>query len=122
MIIIDAIPFSVNKAWQGKRFKTQDFLEWGENTFWKLPNIKVDSRMPMIAYYEFGISSSSSDWDNPIKPFQDLLQNKYSFNDNKILLGIGHKKKVAKNEEYIKFYLYEYNPEKIQQILSILAS
>ena len=53
----------------------------------------------------FGFSSRGSDWDNPIKPFQDILQKKYKFNDSRIYEGHVYKKIVKKGEEYIRFKL-----------------
>lgn len=51
----------------------------------------------------FGFSSSQSDWDNPIKPFQDVLQKKYGFNDNRIFEAHVYKELVKKGDEYIRF-------------------
>jgi len=45
------------------------------------------------------------DWDNGIKPFVDILQKKYGFNDNKIFKGVVEKKIVGKGEEFISFDL-----------------
>lgn len=58
---------------------------------------------PFKVYYEFGMSNSQSDWDNPIKPLQDILQKRYNFNDKDIYEANVKKVKVKKGEEYIKF-------------------
>lgn len=44
-----------------------------------------------------------SDFDNPIKPFQDVLQAKYGFNDSRIVEAVVRKVKTKKGQEYIKF-------------------
>ena len=46
-----------------------------------------------------------ADWDNPIKPFVDILQKKYGFNDRDILEATVKKVKTAKGKEYIEFSL-----------------
>lgn len=54
-------------------------------------------------HYEFGISSPLADWDNPVKPFQDVLQKKYKFNDKDIVRAVVTKIKVEKGDEYVSF-------------------
>jgi len=56
---------------------------------------------------EFGVSSKLADWDNPIKPFQDILQKKYGFNDNRVYEAIVKKVDVKKGEEFISFEFIE---------------
>ena len=53
----------------------------------------------------FGFSSKASDIDNPVKPFQDILQKKYDFDDKMIYTLIVHKEIVPKGEEFISFTL-----------------
>jgi hypothetical protein len=52
--------------------------------------------------FEFGMSMAS-DYDNPVKIFQDVLSKKYGFNDNRIFAGHQYKILVPKGEEFIKF-------------------
>jgi hypothetical protein len=47
--------------------------------------------------------SMASDYDNPIKIFQDVLCKKYGFNDNRIFAGHQYKILVPKGEEFIRF-------------------
>jgi Holliday junction resolvase RusA-like endonuclease len=47
--------------------------------------------------------SMASDYDNPIKIFQDVLCKKYGFNDNRIFAAHQYKILVPKGEEFIKF-------------------
>ena len=51
----------------------------------------------------FGLSSKNADVDNPIKPFLDILQKKYGFNDRQIYRLTVEKEDVAKGYEYIEF-------------------
>ena len=84
MIKVDVKPLSVNKAWQGRRFKTPEYKAYEKHLLLILPRADVPQG-PLKAFYEFGQSNSLADWDNPIKAFQDVLQKKYGFNDRDIL-------------------------------------
>lgn len=96
-------PLSVNNAWQGRRTKTQDYRYYEKLLWYKLPNkIEIPEGM-LFVYLEWGFSSRASDWDNPIKPFVDILQKKYGFNDNRIESGFVHKEHVKKGSEYLIF-------------------
>ena len=102
MVNLDIKPLSVNKVWQGKRFKTQHYKKYESDLLLILPNIDLPEP-PFSVYYEFGFSSSASDIDNPIKPLQDVLQKKYNFDDKHIFEMVVRKTKVKKGKEYIKF-------------------
>lgn len=102
MYKVDIKPLSVNQVWQGKRFKTSKYKSYEREMILKLPKIKMP-KPPFKVYYEFGMSSSLSDWDNPIKPFQDILQKKYNIDDRDIFEANVKKVKTEKGKEYIKF-------------------
>lgn len=102
MVQIDIKPLSVNQAWQGRRFKSLDYKVYSIYVNFLLPKIKLPEP-PYMLYIEFGFSSKGSDWDNPIKPFQDCLAEKYGFNDNQVYEAHIVKKIVKKGKEYIKF-------------------
>ena len=107
MIRIDTKPLSVNQCWQGKRFKTEKYKSYERLLLFTLPKIVIPEEGELSVYYEFGFSSSASDIDNPIKPFQDILQKKYGFNDSRIWKMEVVKVKVKKGEEYVKFQIKE---------------
>ena len=102
MIKIDIKPLSVNQAYQGKKFKTPKYKQYEKDVLLLLPKINLP-KPPYKIYLEFGLSSSLSDWDNPIKPLQDILQLKYNFNDKDIFKAEVLKVKVEKGNEYFKF-------------------
>lgn len=103
---IDINPLSVNKCWQGRRFKTQEYRSYEDELLYKLPNLKPFNGLISI-YIVFGFSSKLKDIDNPLKPFLDILQKKYKFNDRDIYkLGV-EKNIVAKGDEYIIFEINE---------------
>lgn len=100
-IALDIKPLSVNKAWQGKRFKTGDYEAYEKLMLLSLPAMRIPDP-PYRIYYEFGMSNKLADWDNPVKPTQDCLQKKYKFNDNEIYEAHVRKRVVKKGKEYIK--------------------
>lgn len=96
-------PLSVNEAWQGRRFKTPQYKAYEDELMLRLPpKCDIPSEGFLEAVYEFGISHAS-DFDNPIKPFQDVLQKKYGFDDHRILKATIRKKIVSKGNNYLTF-------------------
>ena len=102
--MINIKPLSVNNAWKGRRFKTDDYKAYETELLYKLPKLSVPSgalRIDLTFYFK----NSLSDIDNPVKPFLDILQKKYGFNDRDIFqLNI---KKVVSKIEGIEFNIYE---------------
>lgn len=106
-MILNIKPLSVNQVWQGKRFKTKKYKEYEKTVLSILPKLKIpDGNLKIII--TFGFSSKLSDWDNPIKPFQDILQKKYKFNDSRIYKAEIEKVIVKKGNEFIEFKIENY--------------
>jgi len=105
MITIDIKPMSVNDAWKGRRFKTDRYKLYELNVFFMLPLIKNFPKPPYKIHLKFGQSTVLADWDNPIKPFCDILQTKYGFNDRDIMSAIVEKEIVPKGKEYCSFLI-----------------
>lgn len=100
-------PLSVNKAWQGKRFKTKDYLQYEKQVLFLLPKIIIPDGK-LLLEITFGMSNKASDIDNPLKPFLDILQKKYNFDDKQVYKLIVNKEITAKNQEFIKFKITKY--------------
>ena len=100
---IDIKPLSVNRVWQGKRFKTPAYKAYEQELMLKLKPLNIPDG-DLSVYYDFGMTTLS-DWDNPIKPFQDVLQKYYGFDDRRILKAVVIKTVVKKGEEYIDFHI-----------------
>ncbi|MBS9774732.1 MAG: hypothetical protein KGV59_06210 [Tenacibaculum sp.] len=107
MIKLQIKPLSVNQVWQGKRYKTNAYKQYEKLVLFLLPKLKVPAGKLEIRFV-FGLSSKNADWDNPIKPIQDILQKKYGFNDRMIYKAIVEKVDVKKGDEFIKFEISEY--------------
>jgi len=107
MIEIKIKPLSVNKVWRGRRFKTPDYEAYEEELWYLLPKGNRPAGKLQLTI-EFGFSTKASDVDNCVKPFIDVLQKKYIFNDNMIYKLVVEKKIVPKKQEYIKFKIEKY--------------
>lgn len=104
-MLVKIKPMTVNKCWRGgRRFRTKEYNAWEEELLWTLPKIEFPKENICLEI-TFGLSNSGSDVDNCAKPFLDVLQKKYDFNDNKIIKLTLIKQKVKKGEEYIQFSL-----------------
>lgn len=106
MIKIDIKPLSVNQCFQGKRFKTPKYKAYEKELLFRLPKIKLP-QPPYEVIFTFGFSSKLSDWDNPIKPLQDILQKKYNFNDKDVFKAVVNKIIVDKGCEFLEFEIKE---------------
>lgn len=104
---IEIKPFSVNDAWKGKRYRTNDYKKFQKDMMYLLPRLEIDFKKPLKIDLLFGFSSNASDIDNPVKPLLDILQKKYSFNDNQIFELNIKKEIVKKNNEFIKLEIKE---------------
>lgn len=95
-------PLSVNECWKGRRYKTDIYRKYEKEVLLMLPNYKIPDGHLAIDI-TFGLSSSGGDWDNPIKPFMDILQKKYEFDDNRVYDAIVRKVIVKKGAEFVAF-------------------
>lgn len=96
-------PITVNHAWRGgRRFRTEYYKAFEQELLLRLPPISIPDG-ELSVFYEFGVSNKGFDYDNAIKPFQDVLQKKYEFNDARIVEAVIRKRLVKKGDEYIRF-------------------
>lgn len=102
MTKINIKALSVNKVWKGRRFKTGDYKFYEISVIYLLPAMKIPKGRLKV-FIEFGFSSKLADVDNPAKPFIDILQKKYQFNDKMIYSLHLKKVDVEKGKEYICF-------------------
>lgn len=100
-------PLSVNEAWQGRRFKSKKYKSYETELFYLLPAMSIPVG-PLSIEIEFGFSNPAKDIDNPVKPFLDILQKRYSFDDKQIYELYIVKKIVCKGKEYIAFKINKY--------------
>jgi Holliday junction resolvase RusA-like endonuclease len=100
-------PLSINEAFQGRRFKTKVYDSYCEELVYILPKMKIPEG-PLALKITFGFSNKGADIDNPTKPFIDVLQEAYCFNDKLIYKLDITKEIVEKGREFIDFELSPY--------------
>ena len=108
MIKIKAL--TVNKAhrtYNGRILKSREYHAYEQELFYLLPKLEVPD-CKLILNVRFGLSSKLSDLDNLAKPFIDILQKKYNFNDRMIYKLTLVKEDVKKGDEYIDFEISSY--------------
>ena len=102
MIRLEVKPLSVNKCWQGKRFKTPAYKTYEKTLLYLLPKIEIPSG-PLKIVLLYGFSNSFGDNYNPTKPILDILKKKYGFNDKDFYEMTTIKVKVEKGKEFFEF-------------------
>ena len=98
---IEIKAMSVNEAFQGRRFKTQKYKSYENELLWLLKPLEVpegDLSLKIVV----GLRKNA-DIDNIAKPFIDILQKKYGFNDSQIMEL--HIKKICGEGSFIDFTL-----------------
>jgi hypothetical protein len=100
---------SVNEAWQGRRFKTKNYDAYQKTLLYTLPNEEINIIKSYYIIFIFNFSNKLSDWDNPIKPLQDILQKKYGFNDRDVHIALVFKNIVPKKDEGFIVYIGDSN-------------
>ena len=100
-------PLSANQAWLGKKTKTPAYREYERRLMAALPDLEIPDG-PMTLKVIVRYSSRLADIDNALKPFIDILQKRYAFNDRHIYKLLVVKEIVPKGEEQLLFKLEEY--------------
>lgn len=103
MIRLNIKPLSVNKAFQGRRFKTNDYKMFENAMLLMLPKLDVNLKGNLRIELKYGFSNKLSDIDNPCKLVLDCLVKKYGFDDRQIFQLYQEKEIVKKGNEYIEF-------------------
>lgn len=109
---IDIKPLSVNRAWKGRRFKTEAYSKYREDMYLLLPKIDVPEP-PIGLMVEFGVSNKGADIDNPLKPLLDSFKDKYGIDDKHIYQLLVKKTITKKGQEFINFDFYDIKNESL---------
>lgn len=99
-------PLTVNQAYSGVRKKTELYKSYITAVMIYLRPMEIPEG-DLELHIQVGVSNKGFDVDNAAKPFIDILQKKYGFNDNRIYYLAIMKKIVPKGDEYISFELFE---------------
>lgn len=104
---LDIKPLTVNRAWKGQRFKTQEYKSFERSCLFLLPKISIPEEGPICIVYRFGFSNPAQDVDGPVKMVTDILQKKFGFNDNRVYRMVLEKEVVPKGKEFIEIKITE---------------
>jgi Holliday junction resolvase RusA-like endonuclease len=107
LLMLHVKPLSVNKCWQGRRYKTKDYKAYEKALLHLMPNMQLEYKEKLKLNITFGFSTSTADIDNPLKPLLDCLQKKYGFNDRYVYELTVKKELVKKGEEFIQIQINE---------------
>ena len=108
---LDIKPLSANEAFMGRKRKTAKYRDYEIKLPRMLPELELPARGPLGLRVRVGYSNRAADIDNCLKPFIDILQKHYSFNDNRIYFIEVTKVKTEKGAEYISFDLFPLEQE-----------
>ena len=110
MYQIDIQPLSVNRAFQGRRYKTPEYNQYSIviNAFLaRLQLPRIPDGQPFYLYLEFGISKLQ-DASNGIKLFEDVLCSHMGINDRNVMALFVRKVVTKKKDCYIRFNIFEH--------------
>lgn len=83
-LVIREKPVSVNECWQGRRYKSGVYLAYEMLILHHLPTPSFTFSGPIAVDYRFFLKHhKTTDYDNLIKPLQDILQKKGYFADDR---------------------------------------
>jgi len=91
---IKAKPLTVNKVWQGRRFKTKAYKDYEKEMFYLLKDIRNNQSIKDIKGHveitlEFFLKyASTSDVDNFVKPLLDILVKDGIIEDDKNIMHL----------------------------------
>ena len=105
-VVIPIKPLSVNKAWKGRRFASDELKAYKHQVPLMLPSRITIPKGKMIICFDFFFSTKASDYDNGIKSLQDIICDAYGLNDNNIYAGIIRKHVVKKGQERSEFKIH----------------
>lgn len=109
---IDAKPLSVNAAWKGRRFKSGDYKEFEIEVGYLLPRPKkaLPKGTHIEVHFRFYLTNAAStDYDNLIKPIQDILV-KNGFIEDDRYVYYASQRKIASDKNYIEVEIRPLSP------------
>lgn len=106
-ISVDVKPLSVNKAWQGRRFKTDDYLCYENEVYFLLPNGEHVGGMVEIWYTFYLKNHKATDTSNLIKLLEDIMVKKGLIDDDRYVYSF-HAKKIPSDVHKIEIEILPY--------------
>ena len=110
-IAIQCSPLSVNKAWQGRRFKTDDYKSYEIEVSALLPydikNTAEDGQLYELTYRFYLKYHATTDYDNLLKPLQDILVMNGVLKDDRFIYK-AHQEKIPSDVDRIEILIEPY--------------
>lgn len=107
-------PLSMNQAYMGRKRKTVLYKRYEKELLALLPAMYVPENCELCLHIRADFSNRRMDLDNCLKPFIDILQTQYNFNDNRVYCIIVKKNIVSKGMEGIYFKLTEWKDDMLE--------
>ena len=96
---IDIKILSVNKAWKGRRFKSDDYKQYETDVYRLLTGVPKAPEGALQVHYKFYmVNHKLADNDNPVKPLQDILKLRGIIKDDRFIYRTIIDKIPAKKE------------------------
>lgn len=106
MLKIKIKALSINQAFMGRKFKTPKYKAYEKELLLKLKPMLV-GKGKLRLDVKVGYANRASDVDNFLKPFLDILQKYYGFDDKWIYELNVEKVIIKKGDEFIEFELID---------------
>lgn len=111
MIRLECSPLSVNKVWQGRRFKTDDYTSYEIEVSALLPydikNSAIDGLVE-VTYRFYLKHHATTDYDNLLKPLQDILCKNGVLKDDRFIYRAVVEKYPCKTGDSIEIEIQPY--------------
>ena len=112
MIVIPIKPISTNQLFQGRRFKTAKYDEFIQAAMYLMPKIPMVKGMIRIRVNFYVKHDKTSDLDNFLKGFLDLIVKKGYIEDDRFIYQL-YVKKFNSDYERIELKVQPLGPKKI---------
>jgi len=103
-IILKTRALSVNKCWQGRRFKTQDYKDYEKELtalltpYRRQRTLKGKVAVDVVFYLKW---ASTTDFDNLLKPLFDILVKNEIISDDRFIWDMKVKKVKADEDKIV---------------------
>ena len=106
---VECKPLSINKAFQGRRFKSKEYIKYEKELMYLLPKQKERIDGKFAIHIDFYVKNvNGCDVDNFVKCFLDILKKAEYIKDDRYMYWLSARKHKAKaGEDRIKFKIEE---------------
>lgn len=115
-IKLEVSPLTVNRAWQGQRFKTKEYKSFEDEVCYRLPFSKEKhDKTELFVHYVYYIKNYAlSDTSNLEKTLSDMLVKRGYLLDDRYIKAIYQRKEKTSGPEYIEILIEPYTGQDIK--------